>query len=81
MQGNYPPGSLELLLARIKQQVGVCNDRAQAFMLLAHWVLGLEDDVLMISNETHAFCDVRDKDGRLHQVDFSGKAIDPRSGR
>ncbi len=78
LQGTYT-SSLDLLLARITQQVGVCAGRAEAFMLIAHCILGLEDEVCLIHNETHDYCDVRDKKGSLRRVDFGGGAMEDKA--
>lgn len=66
---NFRENSLQLLLAKIKQRIGVCQDRAQGFMLLALY-LGLE--VRVVSNEVHAFCEVRGQDGLWHCIDLGG---------
>ncbi len=78
LKGTYT-SSLDLLLARITQQVGVCAGRAEAFMLIAHCILGLEDEVCLIHNETHDYCDVRDKKGSLRRVDFGGGAMEDKA--
>ncbi len=66
LQGTAREGTLNLLIARIRQKVGTISDRVQAFKLLS---LGIAD-VRIIGNGTYSYCEVRSQDGSWQPLDF-----------